>query len=269
MKIIQRFTALMLSVMMLATSYAPVIASSQNLDSYLVDDTNTESILYTEEQLSDLNYAFYSADEDELIYNDEGIQTRSLWDVLDVVMAGFSWATFLNDPSLGNFGWAILDTAALLPFLPSSAYFRQGGKMVPKLDEVLKFANKSSKNKSIVKRAIKKISSSKAISLIRKVAKGYNLGDDVFRNHILYRHGFNSKVKGTSKFIKNFDIKNAIKRTLTDGTATVSANSNNRYGYVFIKNFYSKIGTDHGKSLNRLKVVINNRGHVVTAYPIK
>lgn len=80
---------------------------------------------------------------------------RSVWDALDVVMAGASWADFFQDPSLKNLGWATLDTAALLPLLPSSAYFRKGGKLILKTSEVKKLA-KTSKGKAAIKRALKK-----------------------------------------------------------------------------------------------------------------
>lgn len=91
-------------------------------------------------------------------------------------MAGLSWADFFKEPSLGNFGWAILDTASILPILPSSAYVRKGGKTILKMDEVAKFAKKSSKNKSLVRKALKlyKYSdgiSSKAIKKINKTFK--------------------------------------------------------------------------------------------------
>lgn len=70
-------------------------------------------------------------------------------------------------------------------------------------------------------------------------------------------------------FIKNFDKKKAIKETLTDSKSIVSLNTNGRKGFIFIKNFGEKIGTEGGKSLNRMKVVIDEYGKVVTAYPIK
>jgi len=50
-----------------------------------------------------------------------------------------SWAEFFNEPSLANLGWAALDTVALLPALPSSAYFRKGGKLLLNVDEVKKY----------------------------------------------------------------------------------------------------------------------------------
>ncbi|MFW5651832.1 MAG: hypothetical protein ACOCNC_10740 [Acetivibrio ethanolgignens] len=58
------------------------------------------------------------------------------------------------NPSWGNFGWAVLDTAALLPVLPASAYFRKGGKTFLKIDEVAKFAI-TSKGKKAVSVAMK------------------------------------------------------------------------------------------------------------------
>lgn len=78
------------------------------------------------------------------------IQGRSVWDLVDILMAGASWAKMLSEPSWGNFGWAVLDTAALLPLLPSTAYFRQGGKVLLKADEVAKFA-KTSKGKRLLR----------------------------------------------------------------------------------------------------------------------
>ncbi|KSV57697.1 hypothetical protein [Acetivibrio ethanolgignens] len=104
------------------------------------------------------------------------IQTRSIWDVVDILMAGASWANLFANPSWGNFGWAVLDTAALLPVLPASAYFRKGGKTFLKIDEVAKFA-KTSKGKKAVSAAMKTYKysdgiSSKAIKEISKKFKG-------------------------------------------------------------------------------------------------
>ena len=82
------------------------------------------------------------------------IQTRSFWDVVDILMAGKSWADLFSEPSWANFGWAVLDTAAILPLLPSTAYFRQGGKVMLKADEVAKFA-KTSAGKKVIKSAMK------------------------------------------------------------------------------------------------------------------
>lgn len=87
-------------------------------------------------------------------------QYRTFWDVLDIAMAGKSWSDLLNDPSWSNFGWAVLDTAALLPLLPSTAYIREGGKVLLKADDFLKFA-KTAKGKQAIKSAMKTYSNSK------------------------------------------------------------------------------------------------------------
>lgn len=81
-------------------------------------------------------------------------QKRTVWDVLDVAMAGYSWGKLLNEPSWGNFGWAVLDTAALLPLLPSTAYFREGSKVLLKANDFAKFA-KTAKGKKAIKAAMK------------------------------------------------------------------------------------------------------------------
>lgn len=91
-------------------------------------------------------------------------------------MAGASWAKLFNNPSWGNFGWAVLDTAALLPVLPSTAYFREGGKIFLKAEEVAKFA-KTSKGKEAVEAAMKAYKysdgiTSKAKKDITKAFKG-------------------------------------------------------------------------------------------------
>jgi len=54
---------------------------------------------------------------------------ETAWDAVDVVFAGLSWSDFADDPSLSNFGWAMLDTAALLPIIPSTGYFRRGAEV--------------------------------------------------------------------------------------------------------------------------------------------
>ena len=51
---------------------------------------------------------------------------ETFWDVLDCFMAALSWTEFINNPSLAGFGWAALDTFAILPVVPSSGYARRG-----------------------------------------------------------------------------------------------------------------------------------------------
>lgn len=101
---------------------------------------------------------------------------ETLWDIVDVVMAGASWADLFKDSSLGNFGWAVLDTAALLPLIPSSGYVRRGGKTLIKSEAIAELA-KTAKGKRAIKTALKgyKYSdaiSSSAIKAIKKQFKG-------------------------------------------------------------------------------------------------
>lgn len=107
--------------------------------------------------------------------NDGAVQTHTLWDVADVVMAGASWAELLANPSWGNFAWAVLDTAAIAPLLPSSAYVRQGGKVFLNSDAVAKLA-KTAKGRKAIKAALKgyRISDGISSTAIKKIRKTFN-----------------------------------------------------------------------------------------------
>jgi len=80
-----------------------------------------------------LNYYIYCAGNPIRYVDPTG---NTFWDALDFVFAGMSWAEMINDPSWKNFGWAVVDTASLLPLVPSSGYFRQGSKVLVKLDDI-------------------------------------------------------------------------------------------------------------------------------------
>ncbi|MCI7356913.1 MAG: hypothetical protein MSK40_04280 [Parabacteroides sp.] len=101
-------------------------------------------------------------------------QTRTFWDILDVAMAGKSWSDMLEEPSWGNFAWALLDTAALLPLIPSTAYVREGGKVLLKADDFLKFA-KTSKGKKAIEGAMKVFKYSDGITegVRKQIRKGF------------------------------------------------------------------------------------------------
>lgn len=196
------------------------------------------------------------------------MRPRTIWDALDVVMAGASWAEFFGEPSLANLGWAALDTVALLPALPSSAYFRKGGKLLLNVDEVKKIS-KTSDGLSKIKKALKPakvVEESSELVRIAKLAKNYVLSNKTF-THILTEHGVNS-IKNKSKFIKNFDIKEGIRKVLTTDSV-IKNNTMSREGYVFIKEFGKTIGYDGKKALSKLKVVLSESGSIVTAFPIR
>ena len=50
----------------------------------------------------------------------------SFWDVLDIGFAVESWCDYFNDPSWGNFGFALVDTLALIPIVPSTGSVKKG-----------------------------------------------------------------------------------------------------------------------------------------------
>lgn len=90
----------------------------------------------------------------KIYYITEKYESRAIspWDVADVIMAWDSWAELFNEPSWSNFWWAILDTAAIAPLVPSTSWIRKWWKKVLK-DDALK--NLSKKDKEKVKKAIK------------------------------------------------------------------------------------------------------------------
>ena len=103
-----------------------------------------------------------------------------------------------------------------------------------------------------------------------KLANNYKLSDDVFDNHIMMRHGPESIMKNKSHFISQFDIKDGINRTLKGDNFIVRPNTMGRSGYIFEQTFNNLIGIDKkGRSLSTIKVVIDEIGNVVTAFPIK
>lgn len=51
-------------------------------------------------------------------------ENRFIWDLIDFAMAGWSWHDFFKVPSLKNLSFAVLDAAAILPFVPSTRYIR-------------------------------------------------------------------------------------------------------------------------------------------------
>ena len=102
------------------------------------------------------------------------------------------------------------------------------------------------------------------------LADNYTLSDDTFDNHILDRHGPNSTYGNKSHFNADFDIRNSIDSTLTGDNFIVGPNTAGREGYIFEQTFSNPIGTNSkGKPLYTLKVVIDEAGYVITAFPKK
>ena len=102
------------------------------------------------------------------------------------------------------------------------------------------------------------------------LSDNYRLSDDTFNNHILNRHGPNSTYRNKSYFNAGFDIKEGIDSTLRGDNFVVGPNTAGREGYIFEQIFTSPIGTNsNGKPLYTLKVVIDETGNVITAFPKK
>ena len=102
------------------------------------------------------------------------------------------------------------------------------------------------------------------------LADNYTLSDDTFDNHILDRHGPNSTYGNKSHFNADFDIRDSIDSTLTGDNFIVGPNTAGREGYIFEQTFSNPIVTNSkGKPLYTLKVVIDEAGNVITAFPKK
>jgi RHS repeat-associated protein len=105
---------------------------------------------------------------------------------------------------------------------------------------------------------------------VDQLAKNYNLNDETFNAHILDRHGPNSTVANKSKFNSDFDIKQGIDDTLSGADSLIKPNSYGRDGYIFQKNYDSPIGVNKfNDPVSTLKVVLDEGGNVITAFPIK
>lgn len=144
------------------------------------------------------------------------LRERSFWDLVDVVMAGASWADFFKDPSWSNLGWAVLDTASILPLLPSTAYVRKGGKILLKIDEVAKFA-KTSEGKNALKAAMRVFTyadgiTSKAINTINKTFKNKNEAKEVLE---LFKKAANKGLVGATNENGVKKLNGAFKKVYT------------------------------------------------------
>ena len=101
-------------------------------------------------------------------------------------------------------------------------------------------------------------------------ADNYTLSDDTFNYHILDRHGPNSTYGNKSHFNAGFNIKDGIDSALKGDDFIVGPNTAGREGYIFQQNFANPIGTNSkGQLLYTLKVVIDEAGNVITAFPKK
>lgn len=104
----------------------------------------------------------------------------------------------------------------------------------------------------------------------RRAADRYTLSDKTLFDHILARHGFKSAVPGKSRFVKGFDVRAGVDFVLKSADARIRPNAEGRPGYVFEVTYHRKIGvSSERKPLKTLRVVIDEAGRVVTAFPVK
>ncbi len=102
------------------------------------------------------------------------------------------------------------------------------------------------------------------------LADNYTLSDNTFNNHIPDRHGPNSSYGNKSHFNLDFDIIDGINSTLTGSNFVVGSNTAGREGYIFEQTFTNPVGVNSkGKPLYTLKVVIDEAGNIITAFPKK
>ncbi len=102
------------------------------------------------------------------------------------------------------------------------------------------------------------------------LADNYKLDQAQFDEHILARHGPESTYSGKSKFDTGFDIKQGIDDTLRSQDSVIKPNTQGRDGYIFEHTYDHPIGTSpKGAPLSTVKVVIDESGNVVTAFPKK
>ncbi|MDC2864242.1 hypothetical protein [Bacillus sp. BP-3] len=103
------------------------------------------------------------------------------------------------------------------------------------------------------------------------VTDNYTLNNKVYTTHILEKHGSNSNNRAyanKSKFNSNFDIRAGIDSTLKGIGVLVKPNTSGREGYIFEQTFRQPIGIKtNGRPINTLKVVIEKKGNVITAFP--
>ena len=143
--------------------YDPAIARFINADSCL-----------TTNSLGLLSYNMFAYCENNPVMRSDPTG-EWFWDILDIVMAAASWNDFIEETTVENFGWALLDTVALLPVVPSTGYARRGADLAL---TAVSAAKKSSEAKTLLYSATYGIDT---YNNLRKVTKGTRLE----RHHIV------------------------------------------------------------------------------------
>ena len=105
----------------------------------------------------------------------------------------------------------------------------------------------------------------------RRVADRYTLSNKILFEHILARHGPASTVPGKSRFVKKFDVREGIDYVLKSPDARIRENTDRgRRGYIFEVTYRTRVGVSpERKPLRTMRVVIDEAGRVITAFPVK
>lgn len=251
------FTLILTNLLNFGTSLTVAKAADFSIEENLLE---SNLILERDSELGEVYY----------VLDDNGVQKRTVMDFLDIAMAGLSWYELITDVSLKNLGWALLDTAAIAPLIPSSGYFRQGTKYGIKTSAIKNLA-KTTSGKAAIRRALTTVASSSLstskLTTALKLGRIHKLNQAQYVNHIVKNHGPYSTMLNKSKFLKSFDIKVGITSTVRDSTKILQ-NTEGRPGYIYIKKFSQQVGVDpNGKKLYQVKVVLDSAGVVITAYP--
>lgn len=233
-------------------------AMENELNNEIVQNKTVDMIWEEDSEIGEVYYVYKEEDEK---------QSRALWDFLDIGMAGLSWYDVLKDPSFKNIGWAVLDTAAIAPLIPSSAYIRKGSKLTVSTSSLKNLAS-TTKGKNAIKKALKVTKANSKLAEISKLAKNCKITKSTL-SHIELRHAPSSK-ENAGKFASSFykNIENEIRLMLKNDTV-IRNNTRGRSGYIFEKSYNKVIGKENGKNLYKLRVILNEKGYVVTAFPFK
>ena len=91
----------------------------------------------------------------------------TIWDITDFAFAAWSWADFISKPSWGRFGSALLDTACLLPVIPSVGGVKRGINLLDNGNDAMK-AVKTAEN------ALETVEETSEV-----LQKGWKVGDNI------------------------------------------------------------------------------------------
>jgi len=218
----------------------------------------------------------------------------NIQDVNDIIKVDFEHLAYALGQRAGM-ATEIAVTAGIGKLAGVTSVVKTGSKVVPKVGsggKVLQFKGSSAKlaesKIKITKLTAPKIAGNKIsgkgtgggnsaknpdsqLQKVFDVADDYNMSDDVYNNHIVDRHSSGgSSYSNKSKFNADYDIKGGIDDALKSPDSIVKPNTAGRDGYIFEHTYDNPIGVNpKGKPLDIIKVVIDESGNVVTAFPKK